>query len=157
MKPCRRCGGEKGPGMRRHYCDVCQPIIREARLHRTERKPCRRCDGPKEAGRRSWYCAACSVIVAEENARAVREPWVPVSVPNDVLREAFLRSGMTKAEAAHALGWYGGRHPTGTPKVDTTRFSRTVGMGGHAYRSVHRPTAVSVAKALGLDPVDLDV
>lgn len=154
MKPCRRCGGEKGPGMRRHYCDVCQPIARQEYIlrkkQRPERKPCRRCGGPKEDSRHGcWYCETCAVIVTEENK------WAPVSVSNDALRDAFLRSGMKKAEVAHALGWYAGLHPTGTLKADTTRVARAVGLNGQ--RTVHRPTAIKVGTVLGLDPVDLDV
>jgi 5-methylcytosine-specific restriction endonuclease McrA len=30
-KPCARCGGEKGPGKRRRYCDACAPLAAEER------------------------------------------------------------------------------------------------------------------------------
>lgn len=122
-------------------------------------KPCRRCGGAKAPGWNGVYCPACSATAREEakdkHAERMRERRNGGRVPVGYFREVFEVSSMTKTDLAHALGWYGGRYPSGTPKPDTARVSRAVGMNGQ--RAVNRTTALRVGSALGLDPVDFGV
>jgi hypothetical protein len=37
-KPCAMCGGDKGPGERRWYCDVCEPIAREVQREKNRQR-----------------------------------------------------------------------------------------------------------------------
>lgn len=81
-------------------------------------------------------------------------------VPVAPLREAFEESGMTTGQVAQRLGWF--RAHDGFP--DRSRFLRAIGVY-HSYKGGARRryfrvntsyvTAVAIAEALGLDPVDV--
>jgi hypothetical protein len=83
-------------------------------------------------------------------------------VPVAPLREAFERNGLTSTEVARELGWY-----ETTPKkvrLDTGRVRRTLGLRseqtranrGKGYRQhVRYETALKLARAMGVDPVDV--
>ena len=151
MKPCRRCGGEKEPGPRRHYCDACQPVVTAERARRYAVKPCRRCDGPKEPGHPGWYCAACRPVVAEERRqrrlREQNERRERRRVSTEPFRKALRELGWSRSHLARLLGWI---RPNGRP--DEPRVRHTL-----QRPTVNRATALRLAEVLGLWPVDLGV
>jgi hypothetical protein len=77
------------------------------------------------------------------------------------LREAFLRSGLTAGDVARTLGWT--RTNYGRRVNDSGRVKRYLGIspcqgGGQAPRLRERcsyKTAVMLAEAIGVDPVDV--
>lgn len=93
-------------------------------------------------------------------------------VPNDRLREAFLESGLTAQEVARRCGWFY-THRAGYVRRDGTRKQRTSPNGTEVRRvlglkangnykgtqyvckSLRYETALEIARALELDPVDV--
>ena len=72
-----------------------------------------------------------------------------VRVPNRRLRRAYLESGMTGREACDRLGW---------KASEISRVLRSLGLapnGGRYNTHVLEPTALQLAEAFGLDPVDI--
>jgi 5-methylcytosine-specific restriction endonuclease McrA len=61
-QPCRRCGGPKEPGERRHYCDACKPLAAEERRQ------------AKNAGNRDWYYANRETIAERWRVRQRTDP-----------------------------------------------------------------------------------
>lgn len=96
----------------------------------------------------------------------------PDLVPNAPLREAFLRSEMTASDVCRAIGWVRtcqrrGRRTLQT-SGQTSRLKRALGLasswhnrpyGRRRYESTQSHlsygTAVSIALALGVDPVEV--
>lgn len=81
------------------------------------------------------------------------------SVPVEVFRDQFEQTGLPAAVVARRLGWYAGGIPDGH------RVYRVLGIRpyhcGHSYgprfrTRVRLRTALRLAGALGLDPVDID-
>jgi hypothetical protein len=69
-QPCRRCGGPKEPGERRHYCDACKPLAAEERRQ------------AKNAGNLAWYYA---------NRETIAEKWRLRQEDPDFARAAYER------------------------------------------------------------------
>lgn len=84
------------------------------------------------------------------------------NVPVAPLREAFLRSPLSRTELALALGWEHNGRPDGT-RVERalglvpTPVSPKDGGGSNIRQSVKYKTAVAICRALGLAPVDFDL
>lgn len=80
-------------------------------------------------------------------------------VDNSMLREAFIASGLRPVDVARRLGWTAPYGRRGQRFPDGPRVSRTLGLidcgSGHRRRMVTYDTALSFARVLGLDPVDL--
>ncbi len=88
-------------------------------------------------------------------------------VANAPIREAFLRLhaqfGLTLAEVAVAAGWMR-RHNHRTDGADSSRVARCLGLkpwpirGQQSTRShIQYETAVMLVRAMGIDPVDVNV
>ena len=84
-------------------------------------------------------------------------------VPNDLLREAYLRArntGVTPTDVARACGWVRPRKRYRHDQADVSRVKRMLGLvanEGYFHKTVAYDDAVRITLALGLDPVDLGV
>jgi len=82
--------------------------------------------------------------------RAIREGYVP----NQPIREAFLRSGLTTYDVALFCKWVKGKQKS----PDTTRVERYLGLkamkGVRFNVSIAEHNALKIIEALNLDPVD---
>ena len=91
-------------------------------------------------------------------------------IENALLREAFLRaqvaSGLTAYEVARRVGWWAKRRDPKTPQADASRVMRALGLRddvtthhGRKYcsrrQTVGYETALSLADAIGIDPVEI--
>lgn len=75
-------------------------------------------------------------------------------MPNQPIREAFLRSGLTTYEVAMFCKWFKGKHKS----PDTTRVERYLGLRAVKEKkfnvSLAEHNALPIIEAIGLDPVD---
>jgi hypothetical protein len=80
------------------------------------------------------------------------------TVPNELLRERFLASGMTPSEVAIAAGWESRGRP------DSSRVAVALGLrpstGGRGFhrgicKKLEEDTALELGRALGLDPFEI--
>jgi hypothetical protein len=71
LAPCRKCGGERAPGSRAHYCPDCRELIdwaarkRQQARSKTSWLPCRGCNGRRDHRRDnpcSPYCSNCKPL-----------------------------------------------------------------------------------------------
>lgn len=84
-------------------------------------------------------------------------------VETRVLREAFVASGLRPVDVARALGWTAPYGKGGQHVADGPRVSRALGLLAHtngrcpprARQHVRYETAVALAGAMGVDPVEL--
>jgi 5-methylcytosine-specific restriction endonuclease McrA len=82
-KPCARCGGEKGPGERRRYCDECKPFVVEEKREKSNAR-----------GRR-WHRAN-----REHHNRQMRERRKDPEVAERIDRQSKLWADRKRAGAA---------------------------------------------------------
>ena len=86
-------------------------------------------------------------------------------VPNDQIREAFLRSGLSASEVAIRCGWYIGGNQT---EGDSTKVRRALGIAPSIsvtkydrYRrtqmTVSEADAVLILRAIDVAPRDVDL
>ena len=125
MRPCRRCGGDKGPGQGRQICDSCRLVVRERQREE----------------KRRWYAAHRDEILTRR--RENRPP--PNRVSTEPFRRALRERGWSRSHLARLLGWF---RRNGRP--DEPRVRHTL-----QRPSVNRATALLLAGVLGLWPVDL--
>lgn len=93
--------------------------------------------------------------------RTMPQPKSHDLVLNEGLREAFILSGLSPGEVARRLGWW--RTEKGRRVPDGTRVLRVLGVRtvagkrerGRRYRRVAYWTAERLARAIGVDPVDV--
>jgi hypothetical protein len=79
-------------------------------------------------------------------------------VPNDGLRDAFVRSGLGASEVARRAGWLRPNGLVDDARVRTVLGLRATSSHGGRYRSVRkamsREDALALCRALHVDPVD---
>lgn len=85
-------------------------------------------------------------------------------VDNSRLREAFLERDMTAGEVARNMGWARKRSGWDVIKADDSRVLRSLGLRGYVSNGrkivrskIEYDTAVQLALAMHLDPVDVDL
>lgn len=116
-------------------------------------------------GARKWVAGQFRPKPRKRKRRREKLERVANHVPNEVFRERFLelgeREGLTAAQLGARLGWFNNRRADQGEYGDTTRVLRALGLrpeaGGEARRFVQYETAVVLARALDLDPVDVGI
>jgi hypothetical protein len=86
-------------------------------------------------------------------------------IPNEIIRKAVKRSGISTAEIAWRLGWVEpARRGCAYIRADGNRVKRRLGMNpyidrhGSRYSAMMQErTALKILEAIGIDPVDIDL